>query len=43
MGWWDDVFGTEVPDRPVTVPRRFAPDWLDELGPEFTTAAVQHD
>lgn len=46
MSWWDTAFGTEVAERPVTVPRRFAPDWLDELGPEFvaaTGAPVPHE
>ena len=39
MSWWDGLFGTEVPERPVTVPRRFAPEWLDQLGPEFAAAS----
>lgn len=36
-GLWDRVFGTEIVDRPVTVTERFAPPWLDTLGPRFGT------
>ncbi|MEM7093993.1 MAG: sterol desaturase family protein [Actinomycetota bacterium] len=37
-GIWDRVLGTEVLAAPVRIPAKFAPEWLDDLGPDFTAA-----